>query len=108
VSNTSTEFDSALSILKTYQQINDKVTGQREQMRNKLQQKTVALEQELHSLKEKYRTLQSELSQRDQRLNTLSRELSDRTEVMQKLQEDYEHAISHVQQQSKASTSKRS
>jgi len=88
MSNTSLEWDSARSILNTYQKIHDVPLQQ-----TKNRKKTQDLAKELGDLKEQYLVLQQELLNRDKKLAHLSRELIDKTTDMTRLREDFEHAI---------------
>jgi predicted nucleic acid-binding Zn-ribbon protein len=92
MSNTSLEWDSARSILNTYQKIHD-VPLQQQLQQTKNRKKNQDLAKELGDLKEQYLVLQQELLNRDKKLAHLSRELIDKTTDMTRLRDDFEHAI---------------
>jgi len=94
------ETDSAKVILNTYRAVHDTPVKKRSLLRSRLQKENQNLSLEMQELKGKYLGLQAELLHRETHLAQLHAELHSTTHCMSKLQEDFEHAISQLQQKS--------
>lgn len=101
-SHLSLDLDCAKAILKTYQQVNDTSYAQQKNMkvqtRSKLNSKNGKvkikdLEVEFQALQEKHTLLLKVLNSKEEMLTRLNRQLTDRTTDLERLQEDFEHAI---------------
>ncbi len=91
------ERDSARAILQTYQTVHDTPLKKRTLLRSRLHRHNQHLELEIRQLREKYLALQAELLHRESHLAQVNEQLRSSKHCMNKLQEDFEHAISQLQ-----------
>lgn len=103
MNNLSIDLESAKTILSTYREVHDTPpanndTGPGPGARSSLQRKNKELQTELNELKEKYLLLQRELINRNKKLEHLSQDLTEKTIYMEKLREDFEHALYQLAQ----------